>query len=479
MYDNPLVLYREYVQNAADAIATGSASGSVHIRIDPARSHITILDDGPGLSRADAARRLTDVGCSPKDPATDRGFRGIGRLAALAFAEEVHFTTRENPSHDPVRVTWSGRTLRELDLANVDVRTAIQECTNVRPVPDGTWPDHFFEVAIERVSRHAASVLLNEDAVRRYVAEVCPVPLCGSFPLADQIDEFLAGYTESLTLNIRVNDSPPVTRPFAETLPLTDEYGAPFESLETRVIPTLDGDHPAGVLWLAHTPYTGSIARRFGVRGLRARAGNMQIGTDRVFERLFLEPRFNGWCVGEVHILDSNVLPNGRRDYFEPGPHLRNLENHLGGVAREISARCRLASSQRNKLRNIGSAINRLRRARDLAVSGYLRPLDAAALVARERQRIPEIRQTLAKVEAAGQSAEHHDFALCEGQFEALEVKVGGTMDALPASTRDTVQAVFGAIADSLPPNVALELIENILGRLSQDGTTTIPKPAQ
>ena len=406
MYDNPLVLYREYVQNAADAIATGSVSGPVHIRVDPARSHLTITDDGPGLSRADAVRRLTDVGCSPKDPATDRGFRGIGRLAALAFADEVHFTTRANPADDPVRVTWSGRTLRELDLANMDVHAAIEQCTTVRDVTDDTWPDHFFEVTIERVNRHAASVLLNEDAVRRYVAEVCPVPLCASFPLANEIREFLSSHTESFTLNIRVNDAQPVTRLFAETLPLTDEYGTPYESLETRVIPTLEGDRPAGVLWLAHTPYTGSIPRRFGVRGLRARAGNMQIGTDRVFERLFQEPRFNGWCVGEVHILDHRVVPNGRRDYFEPGPHLRNLENHLGAVAQEISARCRrLASSQRNKLRNIGGAIYRLRRARDLAVSGYLRPSDAAALVARERQRIPEIRQTLAKVETAGQNA--------------------------------------------------------------------------
>ena len=477
MYDNPLVLYREYVQNAADAIASAKDGGSVHIRIDPSRSRITILDDGPGLPRADAVRRLVDVGRSPKDPATDRGFRGIGRLAALAFADEVHFTTRVDSAVAPLRVTWSGRALRELDLANVDVQTAIQECTTIRSVSDGTWPDHFFEVDIERVNRHAASLLLNEDAVRRYVAEVCPVPLRASFPLADEIRGFLASYTESFTLDIRINDTTPVTRPFAETLPLTDEYGAPFESIDTRVIPSLDDDYPAAVLWLAHTPYMGSIPRRFGVRGLRARAGNLQIGTDRVFERLFQEPRFNGWCVGEVHILDHGVLPNGRRDYFEPGPHLRNLENHLGAVAHEISARCRLASSQRNKLRNVGGAIHRLTRARDLALSGYLRPPDVAALVARERQRIPGIRQTLAQVEATGQNADRHDLALCETQFESLEVNADATMDALSPGTRDTVQTAFGAIADCLPPNVALELIEAILARLCLDSTTAARMP--
>jgi len=62
----------------------------------------------------------------------------------------------------------------------------------------------------------------------------------------------------------------------------------------------------------------------------------MQIGTDRIFEHLFEEPRFNGWCVGEVHILDSRIVPNGRRDYFEPSPHLRNLENQLGAIAQTL-----------------------------------------------------------------------------------------------------------------------------------------------
>ena len=33
--------------------------------------------------------------------------------------------------------------------------------------------------------------------------------------------------------------------------------------------------------------------------------------------------------VGEVHVIDPRILPNGRRDYFEPGPHTRNLENQL------------------------------------------------------------------------------------------------------------------------------------------------------
>ena len=102
MYDNPLVLYREYVQNAADAVAAQRAgAGSVRITIDPVRSQITILDDGTGLTPSEAIHHLINLGRSPKNPSVDRGFRGIGRLSGLAFAEEVHFTTRTRGRRPP------------------------------------------------------------------------------------------------------------------------------------------------------------------------------------------------------------------------------------------------------------------------------------------------------------------------------------------------------------------------------------------
>ena len=479
MYDNPLVLYREYVQNSADAIAAqGSGAGSVRITIDPLRSQITILDDGTGLTPCEAVHRLIDLGRSPKNPSIDRGFRGIGRLSGLAFAEELHFTTRTCGESAPTRVSWNARALRELDLARVDAKTAIQESTTTTQVSCGEWPERFFQVTIDRINRHAASTLLNEDAVRSYLAEVCPVPMAESFPLAAEVRELLAGHTDQLVLDIRINDDPhPVERPFQENIPLTDQFGAPFEHLETRTIPRLDDDDPAAVLWLAHTSYAGSIPRRLGVRGLRARSGNMQIGTDRVFEHLFLEPRFNGWCVGEIHILDSRILPNGRRDYFEPGPHLRNLENNIGAIGQQISSRCRRASSQRNKLRNIDAAIHRLKATRELARSGYLSPAASAALIKREGIRIPAIRETLAQVQATKPDTALETPFLCESDFHELEVISAPEFDTIPSASRATVQSAFGTIAHSLPPDSALELIEAILKSLSEGDTFDDTEP--
>lgn len=467
MYDTPLVLYREYLQNAADAVRP-HGSGTVHISIDRIRSRVVIRDEGTGLTCKEAARRLIDVGRSSKDRTVDRGFRGIGRLSALAFADLVQFTTRTCPTEPVTEVRWSGRTLRNPDLAQVDITTAIERCTTIRHLPYGDWPDRFFEVTVDRVHRHAASTLLNEDAVRSYIGEVCPVPMANAFPLASQVQEFLTTHTDCLVLDVRVNDDDfRVERPFGETIPLTDKYGAAFERLETRVIPTIDGNEPAAVVWLAHTPYAGSIPRGVGVRGLRARMGNIQIGSDRIFEHLFLEPRFNGWCVGEVHILDRRIVPNGRRDYFEPSPHQRNLENHVGSIAHAISSQCRRASSQRNKLRHISAAINRLRRVRDFAVSGYLQPDDAVALVNRERKRIPEIQQTLATLEGATSQSDQEELTRFENQLDNIEVNREPALYGLPPNSVATVQVAFGAIAETMPPDSAYDMVETILRRLS------------
>lgn len=467
MYDSPLILYREYLQNAADATAA-KGSGTVHVMIDRIRSRVAIRDDGTGLSPRDAARRLIDVGRSSKDRTLDRGFRGIGRLSALAFAEEVHFTTRTSATEPVTRVTWSGRTLRDPNLAQLDATTAIERCTKIRQLPQGDWPERFFEVTVDRIHRHAAATLLNEDVVRSYIGEVCPVPMANTFPLASQVRKFLATHTDYFVLDIRVNnDDSPVTRPFRETIPLTEKYGAAFEWLDTRVIPTIDGDKPAAIVWLAHTPYAGSIPCGVGIRGLRARMGNIQIGNDRIFEHLFLETRFNGWCVGEVHILDKRIVPNGRRDYFEPSPHQRNLENHIGAIAHEISSRCRRASSQRNKLRHIGVAINRLRRTRDFAVSGYLNPDDTSALLERERKRIPEIKQILTTLGVATSTSGQKELAHFETQLEDIEVNSESALNGVPPESIATVQAAFGAIAEAMPPDSAYDMVETILRRLS------------
>ena len=192
------------------------------------------------------------------------------------------------------------------------------------------------------VARHSSGLLLNRDAVRDYVGEVCPVPMSSEFPFADRVEGLFNVAETPLTLEVLLEgDSDPVKRPYGESIRLSVDKEAKFTEFQEVRIPSIDGKGVTALGWIAHSSYLGAIPKEQQVRGIRARAGNIQIGGEAVFDHLFSEERFNRWCVGELHILDPRIIPNARRDYFEPGPHLRNLENHLIPALRGIGARCR------------------------------------------------------------------------------------------------------------------------------------------
>jgi hypothetical protein len=120
----------------------------------------------------------------------------------------------------------------------------------------------------------------------------------------------------------------------------------PFTEAEPLTIRGIDGE-VAVVGWVLHHGYTGALPSASNVKGLRVRCGNIQVGDDRMFEELFPETGFNAWSVGELHISDTRIVPNGRRDHFEQSVHYDNLLTHLTPVAREITRRCRVNSVQR------------------------------------------------------------------------------------------------------------------------------------
>ena len=113
--------------------------------------------------------------------------------------------------------------------------------------------------------------------------------------------------------------------------------------------------------WIAHHEYVRSIPPTWGVRGLRARYGDIQVGESNLFENSFKEPRFNGWTIGEIHILDRRVVPNARRDNFEINHHYSNLLVQLGPVAAGITQGCRTASVARNSTQIISNVITEVR----------------------------------------------------------------------------------------------------------------------
>src|ERR1700751_3362871 len=83
MYVDPLAIYREYIQNAADAIdearrtrvLNSKETGTVEIEIDIEKRTATIRDNGTGIPASEFENRLTSFGASVKSGTHSRGFR--------------------------------------------------------------------------------------------------------------------------------------------------------------------------------------------------------------------------------------------------------------------------------------------------------------------------------------------------------------------------------------------------------------------
>src|SRR3546814_15265237 len=104
MYTDPLTIYREYVQNSADAIEARRLDGPrgrgrVDIRIDHDARSVRITDDGTGIPVSEAPRRLLAIGGSRKRGTDARGFRAIAGLAGLASCRRP--LSRTPPAADP------------------------------------------------------------------------------------------------------------------------------------------------------------------------------------------------------------------------------------------------------------------------------------------------------------------------------------------------------------------------------------------
>jgi hypothetical protein len=360
MYVDAMTLYREYVQNAADAIdqaresriLNSAAPGKVDIFIDPGKRSVVIRDNGCGIPSADFEQRLSSFGASTKRGTAARGFRGVGRLAAIGCCQELVFRSRFAGEHSGNEMRWDCRQVKTVlkAAANTGLEEVVNSCVQTRPVPAAHLGEHGFEVEMRGIVRHRNDVLLNPLAVYEYLAQVAPVPFSPDFKLGYSIREVLGTILGAGELQIMIVGCPdPVFKPHRDSIVLSSGDRITFREVEPVRIPANDGGD-AGLGWILHHEYKGAIPLP-QLRGLRLRAGNIQVGGSDLLQDHFQEPRFNSWSVGEIHTLDQRIVPNGRRDHFEQNVHFDNLVNHLSVVARNIGSRCRSSSAQRNWIR--------------------------------------------------------------------------------------------------------------------------------
>ena len=223
----------------------------------------------------------------------------------------------------------------------------------LRHLPAANYPERFFEVELRKVTRLRGDLLLNDDAVRAYLAQVAPVPFAADVTNGVRIATFLRdrGLPEPIQLRLEGNEAP-ITRPLRDVITFSEKVQDPISEVEFVELLGQDGEVDA-YGWIADLQYLGAVPRSAGFGGIRLRSGNIQVGSEHILSPLFVEPRFAGWVLGELHVVSHRIVPNGRRDEFEASVHYAHLQDEICILTKRLTQSIRERSISRNRVRRI------------------------------------------------------------------------------------------------------------------------------
>jgi len=483
MYVEPLAIYREYIQNAADAIdearsigiLTPRETGTVEIHIDFDRRTARIRDNGTGIPSAEFDLRMTSFGASAKRGTKTRGFRGVGRLSGLAYCQELLFRARAAGEAQVSELRWDCRKakalLRSADFSG-DLADVVAQSVQVRRIDGKKWPEHFFEVELRNIPRLRNDWLLNPTVIEEYLSQVAPLPFAPQFRFADDIRALLSDCVGLTNITLKVGgNSDPTFRPHRDSFDISGGRDT-FQELQTFQIPASDGDGTAAVGWILHHSYKGAVPNA-SLKGLRLRSGNIQVGTNGILEDLFTETRFNSWCVGEVHVIDSRIIPNGRRDHYEQNVHYTNLINQLSPIAREISTRCRHSSIRRNWLRQFERQKDQVKRDLRIVKQGSVSAAERHVFALQIQQVLQSMEKALAK-EALKLDTPVLLPVLARLRREFTKVSAthyrAKVLDNLAPVQRHAYERAFALLYECSPDRAAAKLlVDRMLGRMARD----------
>lgn len=484
MYIDPLTIYREYIQNAADSIDDARAAGiikadelgRVDITLDVVGRSVKVRDNGVGLSNGEFVKRLTSLGGSQKRGTSARGFRGVGRLAGLGYCQELIFRSRAAGDRVARELRWDCRKLKKLlsdHSYEGGVNDIIRDVVTVVELDSDEWPEHFYEVELVKPIRIKNDLLLNRDEIALYLSQVVPVPFSPKFKFGAAIASFLREHLTLGEIELYIDGgNQPLCRPYRDSYGYGDGKRDAFTAPEFHVIEGLNGGVAAAV-WILHHGYLGAIPNGEGVNGLRVRKGNFQIGDHRIFSGVFPEARFASWTVGEVHVIDEKIIPNGRRDDFEAGAHYSHLANHLSAVGDRIARMCRSNSVVRNRIKAFDIGALRIDEQLKILEQGAVGEAKAEAIVENIRSDMFEVKKVADSpvLAEAKRDALNKQVSTLSRRLTMAEKKVQ-TSDAyahLPEGEREIVTRMMGLIYECSTNRLAAKaLVDRILARLGE-----------
>jgi molecular chaperone HtpG len=367
MYDDPRFVYREYIQNSADAIDKARqiglvSDGNIYISINSPKRRIEIEDDAIGIEQNKVVQILKNIAQSTKQKGVDKGFRGIGRLGGLGYCDKLIFETSVQSENVKSIMTWDAKKLKNI-IANrsrkEEASAVIDEVTSLKQEEENT-DKHYFKVILEGVTN---DTLLDVKDIRQYLSMVAPVPFKKSLFLGKIYDELEKENIKLDEYNTFVNTEQ-LFKGYNWYIYEGDQnnkkkigeiFDIEFFSKKDKNEQTLFWG------WYGIAEKNETLRKINYSRGFRLRKANIQIGNDDTLQKLQKDRRFQFYFFGEVYALHSDLHPNARRDYFSENEICKEFDLKLKEFFYNIIAPlCQDSSTTNSSIKKIESYNNLL-----------------------------------------------------------------------------------------------------------------------
>ena len=475
MYESAFHCIREYVQNSYDAISDAIAAdlisqqaGKITISINGSSTrNLTVRDNGTGIPTGEAIDRLISLGSSTKRPQRHAGFRGIGRLAGIAYCTVLRYQTKAAGEAVATVLEFDCAQLRGFMAPGAqpqDVSDVIKQSVSAKTVVAKVH-EHYTEVEMMGLVGLGLEFTQAERLIG-YLGQYSPVGYVGYFPFADEIRKHAVEYSSEIPtveVELRVGrDVHPITKPYRKSY----ATGAGTQASTLTRIERIGSREHGWFGWFGVSNFPSEIPDET-VAGVRFRLKNIQIGDEGIIENISAgntakgtDRRLQRYTVGEIFVTNTEVVPNARRDDFEDNAAWRAIQADLQHVTATIVKLIRNSSKNRSKLKTVSAAVDQ----RKSLLNTQTGPIVKSAA----RQIEAELRGQLTKIEqAVSGGADPKEASRVITEIKQVQERL----------------AVIGTKADPPPKPVAkpvLEIVREILEQeLGAESASLIMKKIQ
>lgn len=383
MYEDCRFIYREYIQNAADAVDKAidcalleKGEEAIHVRIDKDNRTISIQDNATGISNGEVMAILRNIAHSSKKRGEDKGFRGIGRLGGLGYCSKLIFET--SFYGEPVKsvMTWDAELLKFIinDRENIEEATEVLSRVTKLETEKENSNAHYFNVIMEGVT---SDELLDVESVSDYLSMVAPVDISSNFIFRYKINDFKKenGLTVD-TYNIFVNDDQ-IYKPYTSVIYEDNNGGKKKVDDIIDVKFLMAKDNNGSIIywgWYSISTLKGQMKPMNLARGIRLRKENIQIGDEEICKKFFTkteDQRFSFYYFGEIHALSKGLIPNSRRDYFSESKECAEFEQMIRQDFLKLKELCYDAQKLRSSTSTIAKTQELRATIQDKEKNGY------------------------------------------------------------------------------------------------------------